>query len=395
MHVLIIPSWYPTHVSDIGGSFFREQALALHRHGCKVGIIYPQYRSMRQWRSIFSRKYGIEIEIDEGMQTLRFHRTNFFPRMPRLVRRMWLKDGLQLFEEYSRNFGRPDVIHAHCILNAGVLARQISLTYGVPFLVTEHSSGFALKNVAQRELLIAKQVANDSELNLAVSHAFAELLDGLICGKNKWQYLPNIVNKKFLTENIPDRSSKDFFFINVAFANDNKRQTVILSAFSNAFKLNPNVNLIFVGDGPQLESLKIEAKILEIEKNVEFTGTLSREQVLKKMSHSNAFVLSSRYETFGVVLVEALALGLPLIATRCGGSESIVNKKNGVLVDVDDVTGMARAMQQIYDDRENFNAKVLRDSCKADFGEEVISSKLCVEYERLIINFNFPDKNAN
>ena len=46
MHVLIIPSWYPEHSEDVGGGFFREQALALQTHGCKVGVIYPQLRPL-------------------------------------------------------------------------------------------------------------------------------------------------------------------------------------------------------------------------------------------------------------------------------------------------------------------------------------------------------------
>ena len=70
-----------------------------------------------------------------------------------------------------------------------------------------------------------------------------------------------------------------------------------------------------------LKNLIIE---LGIEKCVEFTGKLSREEMLPKLSYSNVFVLPSNSETFGVVYIEAMALGLPVIATKCGGPEDFL-----------------------------------------------------------------------
>ncbi|MFX4528015.1 glycosyltransferase family 4 protein, partial [Acinetobacter baumannii] len=77
MHILILPSWYPNFKGDINGSFFREQALALKENGNKVGVIYPQIRSLRDIKGIFIKPYGCHVENDDGVLTLRWHSVNF------------------------------------------------------------------------------------------------------------------------------------------------------------------------------------------------------------------------------------------------------------------------------------------------------------------------------
>lgn len=380
MHVLIIPSWYPSYSGDISGSFFREQAIALRRHGCKVGIIYPQLRSLRNWRSIFSKKGGTEIMDDEGVATHRWRGTNWFPRMPRLSRIQWLKHGMKLFDEYTNVHGKPDVIHVHSILNAGLLAKEIHKRCGLPFVVTEHNSGYARKLISLADLKIAQEAVDTAARKFAVSNEFCQLLDAILSGGKRWQYMPNIVNENFFNQEILETKDEYFKFINVALADKNKDQANILKAFAANFKNQSKVRLIIGGDGPELESLKHLAANLNVAEHVEFTGLLSREQVRQKIAQANAFVLSSRYETFGVVVIEALALGKPVIATRCGGPESIVREEDGLLVPVDDVPSLAAAMQYVYEHRVAYDSVEIRTACKNRFSEQAIAERLMRVY---------------
>jgi len=86
---------------------------------------------------------------------------------------------------------------------------------------------------------------------------------------------------------------------------------------------------------------------MEIQKKVNFLGLISNDHVHAEMKSADAFVLSSHYETFGVVLIEALACGKPIIATSCGGPECIVNKKNGLLITPRDIEKLVLAMKTI------------------------------------------------
>lgn len=382
MHVLILPSWYPTYPGDFGGSFFREQALALHQHGCQVGVIYPQLRSLRKWQTIFSGKRGIEEEMDQGMPTYRLHGMNWSPRLPTLGRKKWLADGLILFEHYVRKNGKPDLLHAHSIFNAGILAHEIHRQYAIPFCITEHSSAFARGLVSDKEMKIAKDVVTKSSKNFAVSNEFSKLLTKMLPTSSPWEVMENLVNQKFLEKPITKKTTSKFTFINVAGANENKCQSNIVDAFSRKFQQHRNVQLLIAGDGPELPRLKQRAAALGIEAQVSFPGKISRDEVLEHMSESNAFVLSSRYETFGVVVIEALALGLPVVATRCGGPETILREQDGILVPVDDVENLALAMESVYKNYDQYNPDEIRQACKERFSEEAIALKLLDEYKK-------------
>lgn len=380
MHVLIIPSWYPAYGGDVRGSFFREQALALFKHGCRVGVIYPQRRPLRQWKAVFTGRYGIEVEHDCGMPTYRLHGVKWFPRMPDLALRLWVKDGLRLFEEYVKTHGTPDVVHAHSVLNAGLLAEKIKQRYGVPFVITEHSTAYARELISPEGLDVVRRVILSADRLFAVSNEFCELLGAKLGEGREWEFMPNIVNEAFLSAR-RSASSTSFRFINVAFADDKKKQSNIVTAFAAEFRESLDVHLLIGGDGPALESLKKLAKDLNIEDQVLLPGRLTRTQVLEEMGRSNAFVLSSQYETFGVVLVEALALGLPVIATRCGGPESIVRPKDGILVPVEDVEALAKAMRHVYDHQSEYQVEEIREACRARYSEQSVALRLMGEYQ--------------
>src|SRR5699024_9955006 len=99
--------------------------------------------------------------------------------------------------------------------------------------------------------------------------------------------------------------------------------------------------------GEEKANLLKLVRVLKIEEQVVFLGPLTREQVKEEVSSADAFVLSSKYETFGVVLIEALALGKPVIATKCGGPESIVTPEVGYLVENNSEEELSKAMSEL------------------------------------------------
>jgi len=99
---------------------------------------------------------------------------------------------------------------------------------------------------------------------------------------------------------------------------------------------------------------------------------------------ADCFVLPSRYETFGVVLIEALASGLPLIATKCGGPEDIVNCGNGVLVEIDNVELLAEAMRALKRNKHKYDANRLREEAILRFGEAAFVNNVLPIYEAAI-----------
>lgn len=386
MHVLIIPSWYPCNAKDIGGSFFREQAIALRKYGCKVGVIYPELRSLRNWRSLFSDANIISVEADEGVETYRSRGMNWFPRTIALALKLFVWHGCRLYERYVEENGVPDIVHVHSLLYAGSVATRICRKYAVPFVVTEHSSAFGNNLVSIKELMIAKQASSTASRKFAVSNEFAILLNNLLCSGNaSWVEMPNIVSEQFLNYELLLKKNHNYFnFINIALMNENKKQANILHAFAETCKRYPDARLTLGGDGPERPQLQQLTNDLGIAEKVKFTGLLSREQVLTEVANADAFVLSSRYETFGVVVIEALALGKPVIATRCGGPESILRKEDGLLIPVDDIKALSDAMRQLLESRNDYDSVEIRESCRERFSEAAIATRLKQVYAEVV-----------
>lgn len=380
-HILVIASWYPIDVNDISGSFFREQAIALSKYGYTVGVINPQLHTLRDVKKILQVKLGLNILNDNDVQTIRFNYLNLTPRINSLIKYLWLKLGLYLFEVYLRNFGKPDIIHVHSMRNAGYLALQISKMYNIPYIITEHSSAYEKKLVSKKEFNKLKEVVNSSSYNIAVSKKFCELLNSKFSSK-KWHYIPNIVNNDFIEYKIFKREDS-FIFLFVGNLNRNKSVDTLLEAFSRIIITAPSVKLRIIGEGPEKLNLFKLAKKLGIDKNVEFLGSLSRHQVKIEMSNASVLVHPSKYETFGVVIIEALAMGLPVIATRCGGPESVVVDTVGILIDPESVSQLSDAMNNIIINYETYNSNDIREYCKGNFSEEAIVSRLTEVYNEI------------
>lgn len=389
MHILILPSWYPAHPEDINGVFFREQALAVAKYGHQVGVIYPQLRSLTNWKTILTGRKGIEQELDLGMPTLRAHGINWFPRkwFPRANMWLWLRYGLRLYDDYIKQYGQPDLIHVHAMLNAGVLAQEIQRRYGVPFIVTEHFSGYARRTLRPEQLRMAASVAHDATRRFAVSQPLCHLLrDVLGSETGSWEEMPNIVGQSFLDYPLPslNRSDGKFRFVNIALLTENKGVHHLISAFASVFADQHQIILDIGGDGEQRPRLETLATELGVAERVRFLGALHRDQVIKAIASADAFVLASRYETFGVVVIEALALGKPVIATRCGGPESIIREQDGVLVPADDVEGLANAMQRLQAEHNQYDAKTIRAGCIARYSERTVVERLTQVYSEVM-----------
>ncbi|EHU3348674.1 glycosyltransferase [Acinetobacter baumannii] len=374
MHILILPSWYPNFKGDINGSFFREQALALKENGNKVGVIYPQIRSLRDIKGIFIKPYGCHVENDDGVLTLRWHSVNFFFKFPNLARKQWINCGLRLFKEYIKKNGKPDVIHVHSLLNSGYLAFEIYKKYNIPYVITEHSSAFARGLVPSSVFSSLSNVVAHSSKCIAVSKIFCRFLEQNFVG-TVWNYIPNIVNNVFLKEKLYSNTGV-FELINICFLNKNKKVDLIIRAFAKALMQQPNLKLKIGGDGPERINLENLVQELNISHAVTFLGLLSREEVRVRINKASAFILGSDYETFGVVVVEALALGKPVISTKCGGPESIIQPEVGYLVEKNSIDEMAEAIINLYNNYDNYQAENIRKYCERSFSEQAVVDQL-------------------
>ena len=130
----------------------------------------------------------------------------------------------------------------------------------------------------------------------------------------------------------------------------------------------------------QIENL---IKHLNLETSVILLGKLDREKVLEEIAACNAFVLSSEIETFGVVLIEALSQGKPIIATDSGGPRDIVTESNGFLVSLNE-EDLIEAMENMYMNYSQFDQNKIREDGLNKYNSRIIISRLESVYKEAI-----------
>jgi teichuronic acid biosynthesis glycosyltransferase TuaC len=385
--VVVIPSWYPSAGNAVQGIFFRRQAHSLKKAGHRVGVVAPQHRSLRflgqktpGWR------WGAEVEDDAGMPVYRHRGWALFPRVPYANQHLWLRTGEALFKRYVRERGKPDVIHAHSVLNAGLLAARLKEHFGVPAVLTEHSTAFASGIIHGWQERGVRRAFAAMDARLVVSPALGNLLEeryGAVV--RPWAWVPNMVDIEFFgLAPSRERYSRPFTFLTVSLLSERKGHRVLLEAFAGRFAGDLGVRLRVGGEGKIRGELERQAHELGISEQVDFLGPLDVGRVRDEMWACDSFVLSSFYETFGVVVIEALACGKPVIATRCGGPESVINARNGILVPVGDVAALGDAMERIKERASLYDPQGIRKDCVARFGEAAVAGKLTNVYENVV-----------
>lgn len=389
MHVLIIPSWYPTEQSPAAGVFFAEQAKALHRAGIRVGVVAPIQRSVRTLTQghLLNYTFKTDFHEEEGIPTFRSLGWAV-PKLPRVSRQTWLWQARRLVDLYVQRFGKPDIIHAHAVLWGGVAALEASQRLGVPYLVTEHSTAYARGLIRPWQEPDIRRVLQRAAARVAVSQSLARLIASYAMGM-PIEVVPNVVDTEFFTLPPHPKPSRPFVFLSVALLTPKKGIDVLIKAFATKFKGYANVELWIGGDGPQRSDLERLVRSLGIEPQVRFLGLLSREQVREAMWRANAFVLPSYVETFGVVLIEAMATGLPVIATRCGGPEEFVTPEVGYLVSPGNIEQLGEALETVYRGGGIGLGEHISRWAAEKFGASAVSSRLIELYLSLIQNFLF------
>ena len=149
------------------------------------------------------------------------------------------------------------------------------------------------------------------------------------------------------------------------------------------------VRLRIVGDGPLRRDLQRQVRRLDLEDRVEFSGYLPRDQVPRELYRSHCLVMPSDLETFGLALVEAMACGRPVIATRCGGPEDIVTPETGLLIPAGDAEALYQAMRRMMDRYTDYDPAILRNYARETFSPQVYAEtwdKLFAE----AVGFSFP-----
>lgn len=378
IRILIIPSWYPPD----GGEFFRDHAEALCNEEYEVHVIVKRIIGL-SGNSLVNiiNTYKRRTENENGVLV---QREGFIklPLLEKMSIRLWIKSYIRQIRIYFKDYGQPDVIIAHSAVWGGAVAIRVSHTFSIPFILYEHRSRFATADRLARgffrdwHMCELKKIFAGAERIVVVSDSLCAGIEKIEPEvKNTISVIPDLVNTDFFTPS-EKRDTSPFIFISVALLEEVKGLRYLLEAFHEFLKrVQGNFELHIAGAGSLEKNLKKYSVELGLKGKVRFPGFLTKKGVKEAMQQSHVFILPSIIEAFGVVLIEAMAVGLPVIATKSGGPQSIVNSESGLLVPVRDAEGLSEAMEKMYLNYGDYNQKKIRDHTMNHFSYKAVSSQ--------------------
>jgi glycosyltransferase involved in cell wall biosynthesis len=371
---MIISRGYPTNKYKMNGIFEFDQAKALAKAGCKVVFAAIDVRSIRRWR-----KWGLERHEVQGVSVYVMNMP--VGRLPKVIMHKVMSIGLSILYKYIlKELGKPDVLHAH-FTDVGYAASTLKQQVKVPLVITEHSSLFINDSIEKKLFNTAIEAYVQADVVLAVSPALVNAI------KDNFNidaiYVPNVVDTDIFT--YKQRSENNTFnFLSIGNLIYRKRMDLTIEAFIKAFYDFSDVTLTIYGEGDERSKMEELIRKHHLESRIVLMGMCSREVISEELKKSDCFVLASRAETFGVVYVEALATGVPVIATKCGGPETFVKEENGCMVPVDDLNALVRAMQYMYNNSMAFDRENISSETKRNFSPECIAKKILEVYKEVL-----------
>ena len=148
-----------------------------------------------------------------------------------------------------------------------------------------------------------------------------------------------------------------------------KRIDLIIQSFYELLQSGRETKLTIVGDGPLKSKLINQIQELDISSSVKLKGYLSQKYIVQELHKNDFLVLASDMETFGVVLIEAQACGLPVVATDCGGPSDIISSDTGILVKPGSIQELTKGLIKMIDSINNYKSEIIRKKTIDQFGK--------------------------
>lgn len=391
--VLVVSHMYPRDYHPAGGIFVHEQVKALRDAGVDARVITGEpfwintFHPLRVISALRSwwRMGEYEWEVHNDVPVIRFPyivSSRFLPFQAHFF--TYRFGALRCLGKMKKDFSFQ-IIHAHTSFTDGNAGVAISRKYKVPLVITEHTGPF---EVLTRTSFLRKKTQaaiNSAGCLIAVSKSLFEDINRQVRLKypDRAIVLPNVVDVRSFRQK---KSKAEGNRINVLWVGHFvpvKRVALLVKAFCKAVARDPRLHLTLVGTGPLEAEVRALVDELQIMGNVDFAGPADRKQLPGYYGNSDFLVISSESETFGVVAIEAMSCGVPVLSTDCGGpADMIVNSGLGSIVGMglDDLSDGLLSMAKRSGD---FDSHYIRKYAEENFSASVVAGRMLEIYKKL------------
>ena len=375
MRVLVVPKWYPWPDRPVFGIFCREQSRALSRRHEVVVLASDPVRSPG------FAVYQLSMADEEGLRTLRVRYRR--PRFRPAAMVCQIAGMLAALQRLRRDGWRPDIVHAH-VYSAGPPALILGRLNGAKVVVSEHYTGFQRGLITGYDRLTARAAFRYADLVAPVSENLARQVQA-VEPRERLRVVENVVDtdvfhpaaeRRGRTPGGPTR------LLTVAALAAKKGHADLLQALAE-LRGERAIILDLVGDGELRAELQDRARRLGLAEAVRFHGERPKEEVAELMRRADLFVLPSLFENLPCTLIEAMASGLPSVATEVGGVPDLLDAGAGILCPPHDPSALAAAISTALNRLGEFDPQGLADRAQRRFGYHAFERTWTQIYDEL------------
>ena len=368
-HIVFLARWYPHRYDPMFGLFVQRHAeaaalfndiTAIYCHACER---LQDHKTTSQQAS----KFEIVRTLENNVDTIRVYYEKPKNKILSLIR--FYRANMKALKLCKK----PDMIHVHILTRLGIIAWIQKLLHKTPYIITEHWSrylpgndfgGFLRKMFTKIVVRNAKTVTTVTE-NLAIAMKNHGLKN------DNYVVLPNVVNLDMF--HISERGNNPCKIIHIScFEDKSKNISGLLESLKMIEEKGIDFQCTLIGEGMDLELMKEKAQNLQLINKVSFTGLMEGQKLADELSSGDFLVLSSNYENMPVVILEALASGLPVVSTNVGGIKEMIDESKGILVEPRNKEALAEAMIKMIETHKDYDANYLRNSVIEKYGYESV-----------------------
>lgn len=376
MHIVFLPAWYPHRNDDMEGLFVRKHALAVAAHHT-VDVLFlraephlkePQFEHLEQGNL---REHYIYYPLahNKALRILRFL--------------AMFRSG---FKHILKEYGKPDLVHAHVLDGIGCMALWCNYRYHIPYVVTEHWSRYLHGDSGKGfRTLLTRLTVKKSRCVMPVSQSLKNAMQ--TCGLvGNYKVIPNVVDNFFFLDILQPATSDTKTILHICcFDEAAKNNFGLLRTVKKLSENRSDFRLVMVGDGKDRAATQEYAEQLQLPQDaVIFAGKLQPPEIKTALNACSFSVLFSNYETQSVVICESLACGKPVVATQVGGIPELIDETNGVTVPVQDETALYQALNRMLDTYADYDPQAISRRAYARFSFEQVGQQLDATYRQAL-----------
>jgi glycosyltransferase involved in cell wall biosynthesis len=386
MKILWLCSWYPNKLKPFEGDF-------IQRHAKAVSLRYPVHVLFikKDVEGIITTGVKEETVVNNNLtETIIYYK----PSQTRIgLINKFISD--RLYKKLLKNKllnciaqqGKPSFVHVHVTVKAGIAALWLKEKFGIPYILSEHWSGFlpeayyGIKNISASNRSRTKKIIRNAEKLIVVSNVLGDAIAKKFSVKT-FSVIPNVIDDTIFYPGIVLEQSITRF-IHASSLNFEKNFEDTITAFSIVKEKGYSFHLDVYGP--------IRIKLIgmcadkDLEQDIHFKDEVSQAMLAEEMRNSDALVLFSRYETFGCVVIEANACGLPVILSNLPVfKEYVIENRTGILASANSPESLADAIIFFINNRSAFDKQQIAEYAKANFKYEVAARSFGAVYKSML-----------